>query len=258
MSINHVRIKTEKLNNEAYQLNLDFYKDKELQSDKKFIFIKNASGAAREIVDLYSLNCGLSNNLSGVFSGKDVKHLKFALQRVNVADSTIITLDMKDAQKGYIHEEIASGETDVCAFFAGQGATKSKSLSQAKKLLQNKLDFIYCEGTLKGKLLQQFGESEADYLNSKEGSQEFCQLTEVFMNAAKFGHVQQDLFPEQYIFSINPSAAFQAYQTSTIWYPKLYKSSVGSVATIFDPVFATTSFYDSLSGITVLTMVEKE
>ena len=254
---NHVLLSTEKINCDAYQLNVNFFKQNGLHSSKRFIFIKQDGGMGREIVDIYSLNCGLSTNLSGVFSKRDIKHLKPSVAKIDSAYPTIFTLDMKDAQNGYIPKEIVLGEKTVCASLSSREITTSKSFCQAQKLLQNRLDFVYCEGSLKGKLLYQFEEREVQYLNSSEGAQVFCKLAEVFMNAAKFGHVQQEIEPEQYIYSLHKSIAFQTYQKSTIWYPELYKDSVASVATIFQPVFTTASSYDSSTGITTLTMEAK-
>ncbi len=244
MSVDHVKLSMHKWHDEAYQFQIDFITQTGLpHSTKQFQFSYHQGDSETEIVDLFSLNHSFQapfDGVTGAFSNRDVtlldKILKKQLPRAT--DRTIFTVDMKGVGEGYLDPSIAQNEEKFCQAFTGKGSTHSKSAKKALDLLQNKIDYVYCEGTLKAHLLSQFSEQEAAYLNSRKGVVDYCMLTEVFMNAAKFGHHNHQIAANNFIHTVSKTAAaFQPHRLSTILYPPLYYKTSEKVAQLFSPVF---------------------
>ncbi len=256
MSIATTSFSMNKLTAEAYAFNIMFASNEKSLSSKRFIFThKNKEKG--DLVDIYSLN-SQSSELTGTFCGRDIKCLKEVVKQLDLSSkrSTLLTVDIKNVSQGYLDPCIRVSEVRVCEFLSHHEKSSSKSANQARELLQGKLDYVFCEGSLKSDLLKQFEEKEIEFLNSKEGALTYCKLTEVFMNAAKFGHACESIDAGKFIVDLSPTTHFHPHSESTIWYPKRYKQSSKEVASMFSPVFTTSLSFDHPTGITSLTMKE--
>ena len=149
-----------------------------------------------ELLDVYSQNGVCTADILKIFSKKDEQDVRKAVGMLKSKAPTILVLDLRDPETGYKENSkgtIAKCEQGVCDFF------KAKSYDEAPKHAKKvhsafTPDFVLCEGSLKMDLLKcgGFSASEVEYFNTPSGSKSFCQCTEFFMNAFKFGQVAQE------------------------------------------------------------------
>ena len=268
MSVSNVLFSLAPVKQDAYELQIKFFDEKEtLVSDKKFTFVQGKSGEG-ELFDVYSQNgTSVPNLLEHLFMNHDESGIKKAATKVKGAKGpTILVLDLKDPVAGYnANETVAKGEKMFCSFF--QNKPVDGTVSARAKKIKSKIfcpDFVLCEGALKMDLLKSggFSVSEVDYFNSPKGAMSFCKCAEFFMNAFKFGQVAHgpngEFLAAKYIVPIN-GAVFGPFAKSTVLYPKMYQelySPKGEFALVLSSVFSVTGDFDKQSKITTLS-VEK-
>ncbi len=281
-SIHHFSFSLNPLTDQSYDLNIQFLNDQDtIVSKITFTFLQAGKGKDT-LWDVFTKNGHCKSSLlEHLFDKKDEKaaiQASVALKAAPPSGPVVFVLDLQEPHTHYspchnCTETIAKCEEIVCRYFQSQCKSAADStLKRAKKmhaLFHSSLpvDFILCEGSLKMDILKDggFTEREKAFFQSKTGAIAFCQLTEFFMNAFKFGQITMGstirFSAERYLHPIsNRFAAFQACQISTVLYPSLYKtiySPSSEFAKALSAVFSVTGEYNNSTGITTLNIARK-
>jgi hypothetical protein len=270
------------LNESAYELNVQFLNENGSSiSEKKFTFLQQHPVEKGKVLDVFTKNgsCGPAF-LKHLFQKSDEQFAKKVSAKLNactVSGPLTGVLDIKEPHTGYIpcsacEQNVAESEEVVCNFFSKKEIDSSLS-SHAKKIhsifhSSLPVDFVICEGTLKTDLLKNggFTDKEIEYFqNTSSGAISLCQCAEFFMNGLKLGQEAQNTSgyfqAEKFIKPISGKfACFLPYQSSTVFYPALYKdiySPEGEFTQVLHPVFSVTSTFDEDTKITTLNVEKK-
>ncbi len=243
---------------QGFQLEITF-RDDEWSSVSNVCFTPDEKQVKQEEVlfDVLTKN-GYINN-SPLFTRRDCKELKCALKLVpETRPATIGVIDLKDKQHGYAgscKEEIAAEERQAA------------SAMKTKKLFQKEIDFLLLEGSLKCDILASalFTQRACRYLNSNEGSADFCQIAEYFMIGFKLGlaaKIHTAIFSsDRYIAQVSGRYhSFPSFSKSVVFYPEQYKeiySQEAPFAKSLQSVCLVVGEYFQDSGITKMTMEKK-
>lgn len=247
---------------QAYELEVIFPPLSEggSSSSKTFTFLQGNDVASGKIVDIYSLNGVCQREMFKMDDGVAIQKAKEKWEDEEVKDPTILVLDLKDSHLSYEdHHKIKKYEKIVSSFFAGAREGASVKAKDAKKLEplskpRGIVDFVLCEGSLKHDLLKYFSPAQGEYLLSKQGGTGFCQCAEFVMNGFKFGQEVKGIEAHNYVSPLS-NKEFHPYQTSTVWYPPLYKemySIDGRFVRVLKSVFSITGAFDEEKKITSL------
>lgn len=265
------------LHEKAYQVDISFLDKGGIKlSDKSVTFYQQNEIPSGNILDIYSQNGTSSdqvvnlfkNHEKQLFTSNDEKGIKKAVAKIKSTksiDPTVLVLDLKNQDKSYSNiDEITKSEKAVCNFYK-KNSVDSDYLPRAKKIhnaLKGLIDFVICEGSLKHDLLQDFSDTQAEWLISKEGSLLFCQYAEFYMNGFKFGQESKSILSTKYIELISPKFnSFKPCSKSTVWYPKSYKdiySLTGHFMTTLKNVFSIEEQFEKQTDITTKGQFEKQ
>lgn len=222
---------------DAYLLNIEFNGEK--SSHKEFTFIQESKSTETQIWDVLTKNGTLKkgNLINHLFRNKDVvqaQNIVNTLEDQKANGPHLVVLDLQDPTARYLpqNNSIAAGES-VVAEFLGSKVSKGSNHPQAFLSLfkeKHPIQFMINEGSLKMDLLKKggFSENEITYLNSVPAADTFCQITEVFMNAFKFGQSAKAsgtcFQAKDYIKCLSENSEdFPTCQKSMVLYPPEYK-----------------------------------
>lgn len=247
------------LNKESYDLKIDFWDAAgSLISQQVCTFTQSRAPIEDgQLFDIYSQNGVYSRGLftnkdEALFRQSDLKGIGLAAQKLTLIQppkSTIIVLDLMDPSKSYLDiGSIREGEEMICDFLKSKEPEKTV-LSTADKVhkifKEMPLDYVFCESSLKHTILCGFSDLEIEYLLKKPI--EFCQLTEFFINAFKFGQSTRKIVAQNFFTPIASASEFKPITTSMVWYPAAYKNIYGIDGAFFNtmrPVFSVSGDFD--------------
>jgi hypothetical protein len=198
--------------------------------DSKEHKAKDIASSGYELIDIYSQNGSCSEDIvHTLFKSCDkrgAKEAAKALKNSTLTGHTIFCLDLSDPETLYSENRektVEKCEGAILQFFQEK---LPKKASTAQKVIHSlNPDFVFFEGRLKKKLLESFTAEERTYLN--QAKQEFCQITEFFMNALKLGELVinakgEALSAKDFIAPVKDLSPFEPCETSTVLYPKNY------------------------------------
>ncbi len=278
----------EALHPQAYALSVHFLdKNKQKLSEKIFTFLAPVYGQETKIWDVYTHNGSCQNNsikrtakwLNMLFDQEELaevknvsSHIKLQKLKFFSQDALMATLDLPHSedkirylpQKSSDPNIIQKAEEVVCEFIKSGKSGVSHPAQEVFSLFKTDvpLDFVFCEGSLKKDLLEQGGltDDQMEYLNSKQGSQDFCACAEYFMTALKLGQSVQGMFPQFNVFNYvkpvsNKCEAFQPAGTCVVFYPQKYQQMYacdGNIVQGLASVYDIASSYSEQTKITTL------
>lgn len=280
-SISSASFNIEAYHDNAYALSIQFSNNENKKiSEKSFIFTQTLPPQESKIWDVYTKN-STCHPLKKIFRKPDVdqanlvfKHMtSLSLLPISSNEPLIATFDFQDSKSKYLDAlgSIAHSEVEICDFIKNKIAKGSEYAKNIHSLFKNSipLDFLMCEGSLKKDLLTKggFAPEQIVYLNSSKGngSKDFCQMAEFFMNGFKFGQSIQDNAAQfngkDYIQPIsNRFEAFKPGHVSTTFYPPEYKDMYaldGPFAEKLSSVFVKSGGFSESTQITTLKLQRK-
>lgn len=298
--------KKEKKPKGSYKVKITFWdENNQTLSVKKITCLANqnlGNETNKEVLDVYSFNgiaskeakkCLNDKNFTPEIA-KEAQLIQTIVQdligqdKISKDSQSLIVADFKDFPKTkgsstYSEEKSIRGAEDhLKNLFQNSTAITTKASTPAlefKNAEKGNLKHIINEGSLKFDILKTklFSKEEKDFLQTTgEGSKGFCQFTEFFMNAFKFGDtvqvaikegilpdkklVEQTIFEgNKYIANIDETKPYQPANKSTTIYPDSYKEiatkGIYTQAMQNSKVFSVRT--EDQAGIVVMTTTKK-
>lgn len=220
-------------------------------SKDSFTFTSSRLGMVSEVPahDIASINAnidlGKAPKMASVFNKTALSEIDTFLSRklalLPQERDTLMVVDIRSKHRGYSldssdQERLLAAEDAVVGFMSSPITTEPQSNAERFKHRAREVGvtFALMEGSLKARILSAASLSPGllEHLTSREGAADFCQFTEFFMNAAKFGQTCQgstsafQLNPIEYIQPLSTAgqvvSSWTPHSDSTVHYPESY------------------------------------
>ena len=220
-----------------YALDVDFFDG--VTPRLKVIFQRSVGGAGTvgTVVDIASVNAKAhaksKDTINKAFRPEDLADIEGSLaytaeERAKDATQTVAVFDLQDHSHFYGDlAEIEKAEKDIIARLSASSAQGSGTIDKVRQcFIDNGVVFLVREGALKATILQSASLLKPEHLAFFKGhGQAFCQFTEFFMNAMKFGDevvTDPNLVLGTYLEPLQGSADFTPCSRSIVAYPPSY------------------------------------